>query len=254
MPDYLTILPSFFARRDADGKGIILTKKFVSGVTEYCKRWKGPVQVVIEEGASGDDLDQVAVRPDELPFELHLASYEPASFRPFAERSAVVLMAAHYRQTALVELCAQMGVPAVYTTEYTLRTRLQIGSMEKVNPIVRAHRILWQWQEERRQRRAIGLAAGIQCNGTPTYDSYHAISRDPLLYFDSRVTAAMLASQDAVESRVETMKKSGVMRLAFSGRLIPMKGADHLVRVAIELRRLGAQLPPHHLWRRLARS
>ena len=35
------------------------------------------------------------------------------------------------------------------------------------------------------------------------------------------------------------MKRGDPLRLFFSGRLAPMKGADHLVQVAAELRRLG---------------
>jgi len=59
-----------------------------------------------------------------------------------------------------------------------------------------------------------------------------------MLYFDSRVTADMIPSRAAVDARLEGIVNRP-LRLAFSGRLNAMKGADHLVKVALALREAG---------------
>ena len=238
MTGQLTILPSIFTRRDSAGR-VVLTRKFIAGVTEYARHWPEGVQVLMEEGDPGDDLDHASVDPADLPFELQIVPYESEALRPFLEKSAVVLLSAFYRQTPLGALCAKIGVPAVYTTEYSLRTRLQILGTQRLNPLVRARRILWQLQEERRQCRAFRDAAGLQCNGTPTFDAYRSIHSNALLYFDTRVTRAMLADEQTIEQRTARRpQKDRPLRLAFSGRLIPMKGADHLIPVAEHLRKM----------------
>ena len=234
---YLTILPSLCSRRDPASDRIILPRKFIDGAAEYCRRWNGPVQVLIEQGDPGDNLDNASIDPEALPFELHLVSYDAHSIRPFLAKSAVALLAAHCRQIPLAGLCAELNVPAVYTAENSLRTRLQILSFDHLNPLVRARRILWQFQEERRQRRVFRQAAGLQCNGTPTFDAYRPINSNALLYFDTRVTHSMLADEHAVQHRTARLQqKNAPLRLAFSGRLVPIKGVDHLVPIAEDLR------------------
>jgi colanic acid/amylovoran biosynthesis glycosyltransferase len=49
----------------------------------------------------------------------------------------------------------------------------------------------------------------------------------------------MLITPEELERRGAELMQGGPLRLIFSGRLIAMKGADHLVRVAAELRSLG---------------
>jgi glycosyltransferase involved in cell wall biosynthesis len=53
------------------------------------------------------------------------------------------------------------------------------------------------------------------------------------------VTENILIAEGELAERAAAVKQGGPLRLLFSGRLVPMKGADHLVRVAVELRRLG---------------
>ncbi|UCD75124.1 MAG: glycosyltransferase, partial [Phycisphaerales bacterium] len=97
----------------------------------------------------------------------------------------------------------------------------------------------WTKGLERRVRRALRHAAGVQCNGTPTYEAYRSLTPRPLLYFDSRVTESLLTSDADLQARGAELIDGAPLRLAFSGRLIPMKGADHLPKVAAELKRLG---------------
>jgi glycosyltransferase involved in cell wall biosynthesis len=235
----LCILPSFRGRRTADGR-VILTGKFLSGILAYQKHWGGGIRVVIEGTERVDDnLDHVAVDPAELPFELQVVRYDDPGIERLLAGGAVVLLSMHCRQTALSAVCARLGVPAVYVTEYSLETRLQILRAQRLNPLVRLRRRLWERGEERRSVKALRLAGHAQCNGTPTFRAYQGVVGDALLYFDTRLDAGMLATPEGVRRRCAKMRQSGKIRLAFSGRLIAIKGADHLVEVAAELKQRG---------------
>jgi glycosyltransferase involved in cell wall biosynthesis len=124
-------------------------------------------------------------------------------------------------------------------TEYTLATRKQIAAAEERNPLRRWRRYAWENRQEQAVRRSIALAAGVQCNGLPTFANYRTLNPRCLTYFDTRVTEAMMPDEEALELRLAEMLQGGPLRLVFSGRLIAMKGADHLSELACELRRLG---------------
>ncbi len=236
----LSILPSFRAQRTTDGK-VILTEKFLSGMYAYQQHWGNrKVQVLIEETTEPDNnLDPVTVDPTELPFDLHLGPYTGSAFEQRLATTAVALLSMHCRQNHLSALCQRLHVPAVYVTEYSLKTRLQILQAQRLNPLIRLRRILWEYAQERRSLRAIREAGHVQCNGTPTFNAYRPLVPDALLYFDTRLTADMLTTPTAIHTRLAQHKKSGILRLAFSGRLIAIKGVDHLVQVAAALNSRG---------------
>ncbi|MCL2648922.1 MAG: glycosyltransferase [Phycisphaerales bacterium] len=241
----LTILPAFGVRKGARA-GIVLARKFLAGVEEYVRQWGGPVRVVVEEGAGqAGNMDEVEIAEEELPFELKVARYDGPEMRRTLEGSAVALLALHYRQLSLCELCASMSIPAVYVSEYSLRTQLQMLAVSRVNPVVRLRRTIWLLSIERQARRVVRKAAekggGVQCNGTPTYEAYRGIAKESLLYFDTRVREKILADEATLERRTKRLREKGILRLAYSGRLMAMKGADHLVPVAKELKRRGVK-------------
>jgi glycosyltransferase involved in cell wall biosynthesis len=109
------------------------------------------------------------------------------------------------------------------------------------NPLLRLRRSFWHWQLERKYRRAVAGASGIQCNGTPTYEAYRELNRRPLLFFDTRVRRSMLVEQEVLDRRTDELLRGGPLRLAFSGRWAAIKGVDHLPLVAAELRRRGVE-------------
>ena len=130
-------------------------------------------------------------------------------------------------------------MPFIYITEYSLKTRLQVVRSGVRNPVIALKRQLWELNQERKQRKTVRLASAIQCNGTPTFEAYRSLNSDALLYFDSRITERLLISDNELAARAQAVKRGDPLRIIFSGRLISMKGADHLLKVAAELRRLG---------------
>jgi colanic acid/amylovoran biosynthesis glycosyltransferase len=233
----LKIVPSLRARKLPDGR-IVLTQKFVEGVNEFHRFWGGPVEVYLESSAEqSGNLDEMPVSPDDFPFRVRVLTLAEIEQAIVADRAAIVLLSLDdFRQNGLGAVCRRSGVACAYISEYSLATRRKIIDLGTTNPLKRVRRQLWAVNDERKRRMAVASSNGLQCNGTPTYDNYLKLSPDPLLYFDTRVSPEQLATEDAIRQRWSESIPSGPIRLMYSGRLIPAKGADQLVDVAKKLR------------------
>ena len=231
-------LIGFFALdvRQLEGGQVELTRKFLDGIGQFARSWPGEVVAVMSPRTGADsNLDHVVVHPRELPFQLVLLDPRTPSVIEVLRDASMVLLAAEYRQIGVAHLCKELGVPYAIVTEYNLKTRLQIAAVEEPRLKKRAKRVVWEIAQEAQQRRMVANAAGIQCNGTPTFDAWGPLNRDPLLFFDSRVSPAMLATAHDV-ARKGTQR---TLELAYSGRLLAMKGGMHLVDVAAHLKARG---------------
>lgn len=233
----LVILPSLAAHVASNGT-IRLTGKFLSGLQMTADHWGGPVEVVIQkdETSHSGNLDDVWVRPQDLPFGVTVADFRSAQARSVIARAAVVQGGPDHHLNHMPGWCTELGAHYVVVSEYTLRTRWQIIDAERLNPLVAWRRKVWAWRQEKANRAAVKAAAAVQCNGTPTFDAYQPLNPRALLYFDSRVTNDMLPEAPRVARRTVAWSSTDPIRLAFSGRLNRMKGADHLPRVARVLR------------------
>jgi colanic acid/amylovoran biosynthesis glycosyltransferase len=233
----LVVLPSIGAVPHADGQ-ITITRKFLDGVGEFAKLWDGPVEVILPPiDAATDNLDSVRVDPRDFGVSVKVVPFDAPHLTQELAGAGILLASVYYRLNDAAEWCRQVGVPCVYVSEYTLKTRLQILGTEVSNPLIRARRSVWEYGQERRIKAGLRLAAGVQCNGTPTYDTYQAICANSLLFFDGRIERRMLISERELTQRLDYLRSGRPLRLVFSGRLIRMKGADHLPLVAAELKR-----------------
>ena len=234
------ILPDLKTKK-IDGDRFVVTEKFYDGVLEFVKYWPGPVAVFMESSPGmTDNLDNIEIRSDKAPFHMGLLDYASLE-RKVTSGASIVLGSTSYRQNHLSAWCRERRVPCVYVAEYNLKTRFQIIDANTHNIIKRLRRYLWEFLQERKQRKAIADAAGIQCNGTPTFEAYRQVNPLPFLYFDSRMSEEMMASDEVVDERLENCLSGKPLRLIFSGRLLKIKGADHVVLVAEELRKLGVR-------------
>ena len=220
---------------------IRLTGKFVSGMQAHVDHWDGPVTLLIEpdENDRSVNLDDVWVRVDALPFQVVLARFDSEQAKKTMAEAAIVMGGPDQRMHHAAAACAKAGVPFVLVTEYSLKTRLQIVDAD--HPVFwrRWRRHQWTNSQEKAIVATARQAAGLQCNGTPTYEAYRALNANTLLYFDSRVSRQMIPAEPALAGRALPFGPQRPIRLAFSGRLTAMKGADHLVKVALALRELG---------------
>jgi len=238
-PNTLLLLPSLAAKRAVDGS-FMLTRKFVEGVMQYVQHWPGPVCVCVDEAHSDDgNMDPVAVRPDHEAFSVMWRPGSSAAIRKLIGEAGLVLASLVEKNVQVADVGREVETPVVYISEYSLRTRKQIIRAETGNPLLRIRRSMYASRQERRFEAAVRRAAGVQCNGTPTYDAYRPLNPGCLLYFDTRVPAWMAIDDTSLDRRLNGMLTGGPLRLAFSGRLAAMKGADHLPRLAAELRDRG---------------
>jgi glycosyltransferase involved in cell wall biosynthesis len=223
-----------------DDGTVSISRKFVSGVMEHQKQWPGDVLVVMAPATDdGNNLDYVRLPKEQLPFALEVFSLRDPAIKDVLRGATMVFMMLYHLQFHLANICRELGVPFIYTSEYTLRTRLQIIDSEGYSPWKRMLKALLERYREKRAKSIVKLASGIQSNGLPTYSEYSRLNPNTMLFFDTRIASGMLADNAALSRRFEQRRKTGTLRLAFSGRLIKMKGTDHLVRVASALKKAG---------------
>lgn len=238
MTGQLIITPSVPIWQEAGS--LILDRKFYEGMLLYAERWPGGLKCVVPLSDSPfPDFGLVAIDRSELPFEcLVLENGEPIGADHLAGAALVLASGDDFNQLHLAALCAGMGIRCVYVIEYIPETRYQIVALGTSNPLLRLRRYLYLWRGERRRLRAFALADGLQSNGMPAFREYGRF-RNPLLYFDSRVHQEEMIGEAELEQRLEALARNQPLRLAFSGRLIRMKGADHLLELAYRLQHEG---------------
>ena len=239
----LLLLPSLNAEQRADGT-IHVTGKFRTGVEAFAARWEGTVRVVMEpRSGRTENLDDTPVDPRELEWDLEVLPFEGADFERRMAEAAVILGGLGHRQNGLAALARELGVPFATTSEYTLQTRHQIADADRqpgpLGWLKTLRRKQWEAGQERANLRTVRAAAGVQCNGTPTYDAYAPENPNTLLFFDTRTRDADVLSDAALDARLQRVAEGKPLKLAFTGRLDPMKGARHLPALAAALRDRG---------------
>ncbi len=232
----LIILPVLKATRGPRG-GFVLTQKYMNGAAAYAKTWPGPVTSLIElTDAPTTDMDHVEVMPGEAETGLELRPKTQDALAQRIRNAAIVsgFLSPYELETAA--LCNQLGVPIVFVSEYSMKTEIQIIRAETRNVALQWRRELWIRGAEKKRRKALRMAAGLQCSGTPTYQSYRDAIDNTLLFFDNRVPQDKVISDAALTQKTNGMMTDRPLRLVFGGRLVPMKGVMDLAPFAFALR------------------
>jgi colanic acid/amylovoran biosynthesis glycosyltransferase len=217
------------------GGALFLDDKAVAGLKLYSTYWHGRVRCIFREGGAAIDFGS-RYDPASLPFEI-VTIAETAPIPDALLHDAVVVLASgdnHY-DLPLAKQCRMLHVPLVFGIEYTLETRLQIIALGDVPLINKLWSIAWAIKTEMVRRRAFALTDALQANGTPAAKSFAKVNRDILMYFDSRMSMSMIASDSQVAAKAKRCEAGEPLRLAFSGRLERSKGADQLVPLAQRL-------------------
>lgn len=236
----LRLVPSLTAPPGERG-GMVLTRKFIDGVSAYAERWPGRVEVYLrKEPHAVRQLDCVEVMPGDEDDRYQWYNPDDADERRAAVNGASVLLISLVSDNLLiVREALRAHVPFALLTEFCKRTRAQMINTDTRNPIVRWRRLLWSNQIERSYIDAVEKATGVQCNGYPTFRTYSQLNDNVLLYLDSRITRPMVVSEKMLATRTAELMAGGPLRLVFSGRLVAIKGADDLPKVAKRLRGLN---------------
>jgi colanic acid/amylovoran biosynthesis glycosyltransferase len=221
----------------SDGDSLVFDRKFYDGMLVYKNEWPGDLICVMRKSNSLlPDFGTIAKETSELPFKLiTIAENEKINYSHIKDASIVLATGDDYQQLHVSAICKQHQIKCVYIIENIPETRRQILNLEEINPIIKLRRHFFLWQTEKQRVKAFRLAEGLQANGNAAHDEYGWHSNNHL-YFDTRVNRELIITDDALANRLSSLLQSRPLHLAFSGRLIKMKGADHLIPFAIKLR------------------
>lgn len=235
MKNTLVICPS--VKMVLDRRDLFLDIKMVEGLRLYAKHWTGPVKCLMRIGDRSDIAFGQTYKKSDLGFGIEVIGDDLLASRASFNDAAIVLASGdnhHDLDAVNVTKC-----PVVFIIEYTLATRLRISELELGRSFRSLKSATWTLLTEQKRRRAFGRAAGIQANGKPAFDAYRRLTPAPLLYFDSRVSERAVATISQVEAKAQICLSGAPLRLAFSGRLERMKGADHLIPIIQSLAKTG---------------
>lgn len=231
----LVVIPSVPMHRTGDQA--FLDIKAAEGLMLYARLWPGPVRALFRPGTRGQIAYGHAYRIDELPFEIATLDGEFADHRALLDDAGVILAAADNHHDFVLPTIT--STPVAYVIEYTLGTRLRIVHLDRGMTFAGLRSAAWTLGMEAARRRAMRRAAGLQANGTPAFDAYRGLSGKALLYFDNRIGEAQQPDAAELVAKEARLRSGAPLRLAFSGRLERMKGADHLVPVLRNLAQVG---------------
>lgn len=234
MPSLLMVAP---APVIVKGNRVTLDVKFAEGMAAQKAAWDGPLDCILWEGAN-----QIAfpVEMERAALPWGLSILPAGSCLPADTGQSHDLVAASADMAETLGLAGLRRTPVVYTVEYTHQTRLDILALDRsIGPLRRLRRRLWLEQQERRRRSALQAATAIQSNGYPCALAYASLTPDMHLYLDNRMTLDRYATLDDQTRRRERLAGEGPLRLVYSGRLDPMKGAQDLIPVAARLAARG---------------
>lgn len=234
----LTLLPSVPVWRD--GEYLVFDRKFYDGNTFFANEWHGEMSCVMQVSYETPPVfGLVKKRAEELNFKIILLEQnEKIAYKHIAGSAIVLCSGDTFDQFHVSQICKDKNIKCVYAIEYILETRRQILDMDKLNPLIRLRRHWFLYAGEKKRIKSFALADGIQANGAAAYNEYKHNGKS-MIYYDTRMSAESQITDSDLEAKLQSL--SSPLRLGFSGRLIKMKGADHLIKLAQILQERGIQ-------------
>jgi len=229
-------------------RSILIDRKFHEGMTGYVERLDLPFSCLMPRYTSAEAsqaMDMIEIPTSELSYRVNVLE-KPllgAESLRVIERSldgvALVYMgASEDLNLAVASACRRRDIPYAVVSEYTVQTELDIM---RANTSSTARRI---WREARirlRKRRRLNHIASAQevhANGYPTYWELAAANPRRMLFFDTRARAEDVIGEAELRERLAS-SAGRPPRLIYAGRYHTMKGALDVIKVGIELDRLG---------------
>lgn len=234
-----------------DGDAIWVDRKFHVGMQAYLERIDAPI-LSVHPAARPEErtLDAVRVPRAELGYEiLTLALDEarnplPADALALEERIAASSLVYGYGYGSSA-LARRRRVPYILILEYDLGTQMVVANSHVTNPLRRLVRIArTAGSYYATMRPAMQHALAVHCNGYPIFDAAQAVNPNRVLYLDSRMSQPLVIGEQALAERLR-QRAGRPLRLLYSGRYEPMKGAEHAVRVAAQSLAMGLDVEMH---------
>src|SRR5277367_2157058 len=227
---------------------ILIDRKFHEGMIGYVERLDRPFSCLLPcytPSEASQAMDMVEVPISELPYRVNLLERALLSAESLhiIERSLdgvalVYLGAFEGLNLSVASACRRRGIPYAVVSEYTAQTELEIM---RANTPSTARRL---WQEvrmrlsQRRRFRYVASAREVHANGYPTYRELAAANPQRLLFFDTRARSEDIICEGELRERLAS-RANRRPRLIYAGRYHPMKGSLDVIKVGIELDRLG---------------
>ncbi|MFW0182948.1 glycosyltransferase family 4 protein [Rothia sp. CCM 9417] len=119
------------------------------------------------------------------------------------------------------------NVKIVYLIENTRKNKVSLilsqgnfSTLSKFRAVLGSYRVEWQLQ------RAARKADGLQCNGSAAFRAYGQKHKNSILFYDHRV-------ENVISLEKQSSFKDGAnISVAFSGRIIKIKGSEYLSRIS----------------------
>lgn len=215
-------------------------RKFHVGMLRYADLIHTPIVTVNPPLSDGQMImDAIEVPTAALPYRI---STTPTELPDLIRGAALVYGSENIMHGGTI--AREMGVPYIMVLEYDLHTQMtnnvgQVANVVRKN-IRRARTALNYFRSITEMRHAHSL----HCNGYPIYDATRNYNPNRLLYLDSRMSADMLIGTREMEVR-STDRRDRPLRLLYSGRYEPLKGAVDAVKVGMECLRHGLNIEMH---------
>jgi colanic acid/amylovoran biosynthesis glycosyltransferase len=237
MTDRTLLILSPVAVTDPNADPLNLPRRMVDQWRAFAELWDGSVTVLLPRAARRDDnLDYVPTPRAKCAFAARAFPTDEQTLRAELGAAGVVYVPLVPWFVAVHTLAHALHIPVVYITDFTFEIRKEIVCAQTRNPILRWRRLLYVTRLEKKYRRMLREAAGIQLQDVPAYNAYGALNRAALGFFNTHMRRDMLATTAQLNARAERLRAGAPLRLVYSGRWNAIKGVDDLPRVARRLR------------------
>lgn len=233
-----------------DGGVLRTDRKFVSGMQRYAQEIDARLVTVHRRLMSGEQvMDPVSVDVDELPYRVvvvdadwawHPAAHEVKRVHDVVASSDLVV----HGFFNVGPIAARLGVPEVLVAEFDRQTTIVEATIGSSNPLARLVRGTRAWRQHQGLLPSARRAMSMHCNGYPVHDELSRLTPRCMLFLDSRMGDDDVIDAAALERRIES-RAGRPLRLIYSGRYEPMKGALDAVRAAQAALSQGADIELH---------
>ncbi|WP_169516535.1 glycosyltransferase [Gulosibacter molinativorax] len=215
-----------------DGFDVELTEKSRLGLAAYASYWPGKVVAIgaLRRPDPSGNIGSKTFRAADLEFEVIGSGDVQRDLQNI--RPAVVLAPHHLSSISLMDL----GAPVVLVSEVSAVDGAQPALQSSRSAAKRARIILGAQKRELVLRRLAKQADGLQCNGWTAWHAYSALNHRSIRFYDTRVSGQELITGKQLGEKFDNDRP---LRLAFSGRFIPIKGPEFATRLHRELNRRG---------------
>jgi colanic acid/amylovoran biosynthesis glycosyltransferase len=227
-----------------------IDRKFLLGMSAYSQSISSEITSVHPEAIAGAVImDPVSVPLSTLPFKVMLLKIDKKG-NPISEEQSKLQRL--FAESILVygggfgstKLCKKFSVRQILVLETDLRTRVIVSTSQVDNPFRKLVRVLRGFKSYLQDIPSMVSAQSLHCNGFPIFFEARIFNAKRLLYLDSRMSSNQIIGECELSERLNASSGNPI-KLLYSGRFEPLKGALDCVKVAVECLHRGLNIELH---------